>query len=211
MTILLVPVNHKNRGFTVLTAFLLCFRIMHSVALFPCWQLGQKVVQDLSSSWPFVVAGLAMAMVLCLIYIVLMRWFAGVMVWFSLLGTIGLLAYCKYRAVIWQLSVSTSHRLVYSNIAPSANCPQVAESADSYKLGGFHRCNWGLWSPGTSRRVTGQVVSCICNVCVAIIIVDEMVLGDEGSTLLWNVRSHIPSGAASGPMRQESSHTVGVR
>jgi choline transporter-like protein 2/4/5 len=62
--------------------------------------LGQKVVQDLSSSWPFVVAGLAMAMVLCLIYIVLMRWFAGVMVWFSLLGTIGLLAYCKYRAVI---------------------------------------------------------------------------------------------------------------
>jgi hypothetical protein len=55
------------------------------------------VVQDLSDSWPFVVAGLAVAMVLCLIYIVLMRWFAGVMVWFSLLGTIALLAYCKSR------------------------------------------------------------------------------------------------------------------
>jgi choline transporter-like protein 2/4/5 len=62
--------------------------------------VGQKVLQDLSNSWPFVVAGLALAMVLCLIYIVLMRWFAGIIVWFSLLGTIALLAYCKYRAII---------------------------------------------------------------------------------------------------------------
>jgi choline transporter-like protein 2/4/5 len=62
--------------------------------------VGERVVQDLSNSWPFVVAGLAMAMLLCLVYIVLMRWFAGIMVWFSLLGTIALLAYCKYRAVI---------------------------------------------------------------------------------------------------------------
>jgi choline transporter-like protein 2/4/5 len=61
--------------------------------------VGQKVVQDLSNSWPFVVGGLVVAMLLCLVYIVLMRWFAGVMVWFSLLGTIALLAYCKYRAV----------------------------------------------------------------------------------------------------------------
>jgi choline transporter-like protein 2/4/5 len=62
--------------------------------------VGHKVVQDLSNSWPFVVIGLAMAMVLCLIYIVLMRWFAGIIVWFSLLGTIALLAYCKYRAIM---------------------------------------------------------------------------------------------------------------
>jgi len=59
-------------------------------------EVGQRVLQDLSNSWPFVVIGLAMAMVLCLIYIVLMRWFAGIIVWFSLLGTIALLAYCCY-------------------------------------------------------------------------------------------------------------------
>jgi len=58
------------------------------------------VVQDLSNSWPFIVGGLAIAMVLCFIYIVLMRWFAGIMVWFSILGTIALLAYCKYKAII---------------------------------------------------------------------------------------------------------------
>ena len=69
------------------------------------------MVQDLSDSWPFIVAGLALAMVLCLIYIVLMRWFAGIMVWFSLFGTIGLLAYCKYRPLSdnyqWQLHVGS--------------------------------------------------------------------------------------------------------
>ena len=67
--------------------------------------MGQRVLHDLSNSWPYIVGGLAIAMVLCLIYIVLMRWFAGIMVWFSLLGTIALLAYCKYRAISdsWQL------------------------------------------------------------------------------------------------------------
>ena len=62
--------------------------------------MGQRVVEDLSNSWPYIVVGLAIAAVLCLIYIVLMRWFAGIMVWFSILGTIALLAYCKYRTII---------------------------------------------------------------------------------------------------------------
>jgi choline transporter-like protein 2/4/5 len=62
--------------------------------------VGQKVVQDLNDSWPYIVVGLVIAMVVCLIYIVLMRWIAGPMVWFSLLGTIALLAYCKFSAVI---------------------------------------------------------------------------------------------------------------
>jgi choline transporter-like protein 2/4/5 len=59
--------------------------------------MGERIVQDLNDSWPYIVGGLVIAMVLSLIYIVLMRWFAGIMVWFSLLGVIALLAYCKYR------------------------------------------------------------------------------------------------------------------
>lgn len=59
-------------------------------------EMGERVLQELSESWPWIVGGLAIATVVCLIYIVLMRWFACVMVWFSLLGTIALLAYCCY-------------------------------------------------------------------------------------------------------------------
>ena len=131
VTVLMVPVNHENHDLTILPAFL------HSVVLFAFWQFGQRVVQDLSNSWPFVVAGLALAMVLSLIYIVLMRWFAGVMVWLSLLGTIALLAYCKYRAIIWQLSAASSCWHICVNIAHLANCPQAMESGYSYKLGHF--------------------------------------------------------------------------
>jgi choline transporter-like protein 2/4/5 len=61
--------------------------------------MGQKVVQDLSNSWPYIVGGLVAAMLLCLVYIVLMRWFAGIMIWLSLLSVVALLSYCKY--VVW--------------------------------------------------------------------------------------------------------------
>jgi hypothetical protein len=77
--------------------FVCCgFMTMNFVLL---WQMGQKVVRDLSNSWPYIVGGLVVAMLLCLAYIVLMRWFAGIMVWLSLLGGVALLSYCKY--VVW--------------------------------------------------------------------------------------------------------------
>ena len=94
VTVLIVPVNHENQALTIFPVFL------HSVVFFAFLQMGERVVQDLSNSWRWVVGCLAIATVVCLIYIVLMRWFAGIMVWVSLLGTIALLAYCKYRAII---------------------------------------------------------------------------------------------------------------
>jgi choline transporter-like protein 2/4/5 len=63
------------------------------------WQMGEKVVRDLNDSWPYIVGGLVLAMLLCLVYIVLMRWFAGIMVWLSLLSVVAFLSYCKY--VVW--------------------------------------------------------------------------------------------------------------
>lgn len=87
-------------------------------------EVGQKVVQDLSNSWPFVVAGLALAMALCLIYIVLMRWFAGVMVWFSLFGTIALLAYCCYATYTKYDELKTAEETrVKFNFTGSADDP----------------------------------------------------------------------------------------
>jgi hypothetical protein len=53
-------------------------------------------VEDLTNSWPYIAGGLVVAMLLCLIFIVLMRWFAGIMIWLSLISLIALLSYCKY-------------------------------------------------------------------------------------------------------------------
>ncbi|PNF41327.1 hypothetical protein B7P43_G17041 [Cryptotermes secundus] len=60
--------------------------------------MGHKIVQDLSNSWPYIVGALVVAMLLCLIYIFLMRWFAGFMVWLSLFSVVGLLSYCCYAS-----------------------------------------------------------------------------------------------------------------
>ncbi|XP_069697989.1 choline transporter-like 2 isoform X2 [Periplaneta americana] len=61
-------------------------------------EIGHKIVEDLSDSWPFVIGGIGLAMLVCLIYIILMRWFAGIMVWLSLIGVVGLLSYCIYAS-----------------------------------------------------------------------------------------------------------------
>lgn len=50
------------------------------------------VTQDLEQSWWKILLGLLGAMILCLIYIVLMRYIAGIMVWISIVGVIVLLS-----------------------------------------------------------------------------------------------------------------------
>jgi len=96
-------------------------------------ELGQRVVQDLSNSWPFIVGGLAIAMVLCFIYIVLMRWFAGIMVWFSILGTIALLAYCIYASYVKYSDLKSARENSDSGADGSAKSVQLrlAESAQN--------------------------------------------------------------------------------
>ncbi|KDR18085.1 CTL-like protein 2, partial [Zootermopsis nevadensis] len=78
-------------------------------------ELGQKIVQDLSDSWPFIIGGLVLAMLLCLVYIVLMRWFAGVMVWLSLVGVIALLSYCCYASYVKYDEMKTAEESANSN------------------------------------------------------------------------------------------------
>lgn len=63
-------------------------------------QIGEKIVQDLSNSWPYIVGALVVAMLLCFVYIVLMRWFAGIMVWLSLFSVVALLSYCCYMSYV---------------------------------------------------------------------------------------------------------------
>jgi choline transporter-like protein 2/4/5 len=94
-------------------------------------EVGQRVVQDLSSSWPFVVGGLAIAMVVCLIYIVLMRWFAGIMVWFSLLGTIAVLAYCVYATYMKYDELKRAEEKARDEGSVSRPEPRVTESAEN--------------------------------------------------------------------------------
>ncbi|RZC34922.1 CTL-like protein 2, partial [Asbolus verrucosus] len=65
-------------------------------ALSQAEQVGQNVVDDLISSWLQILIGIAIAVVACIIYIVIMRWIAAVMVWLSLIGVVVLLSVAVY-------------------------------------------------------------------------------------------------------------------
>lgn len=61
---------------------------------------GESVWKDLQSSWWLIVIALVTCMLVSLIWIVLMRWFAGVLVWVSLFGSLAALAFgCGYTYV----------------------------------------------------------------------------------------------------------------
>lgn len=51
-------------------------------------QFGQQVVEDISNSRFSIFLGLLAAMVASLIFIVLMRWIAAPILWFSILGAL---------------------------------------------------------------------------------------------------------------------------
>lgn len=59
-------------------------------------EYGEKIVEDVVSSWWMILVGLFIAMSLSLIWIVVMRWLAGVMVWFTIIAFIGLFGFATY-------------------------------------------------------------------------------------------------------------------
>lgn len=60
------------------------------------------VVEDIIDTWPIVLAALVGSMIVCLIFIALMRWLAAPVIWFSIFGVMALLgtgiyfSYLKY-------------------------------------------------------------------------------------------------------------------
>ncbi|KAK9875144.1 hypothetical protein WA026_005935 [Henosepilachna vigintioctopunctata] len=62
--------------------------------------VGQNIVDDLINSWYKILAGLLAALLITLIYIVMLRWTAGVMVWVSIVGVIVALGFGTYASAV---------------------------------------------------------------------------------------------------------------
>ncbi|KAL3871869.1 hypothetical protein ACJMK2_039841 [Sinanodonta woodiana] len=67
-------------------------------------EYGGKVVQDVVSAWWMILLGLLLACFVCLIWIILMRWIAGIMVWFAIFAFIGIFGYCSYHGITKYMS-----------------------------------------------------------------------------------------------------------
>ncbi|CAH1236390.1 unnamed protein product [Diabrotica balteata] len=56
--------------------------------LYDFQEIGQKIIEDLITCWWKIALGVGIALVVCLIYIFILRWFAGPLVWLSIIGVV---------------------------------------------------------------------------------------------------------------------------
>ncbi|XP_044124467.1 choline transporter-like protein 4 [Bufo gargarizans] len=59
--------------------------------------LGKKIFQDFARSWSWIIIGLVIAMVVSLLFLILLRFTAGILVWLLILGVIGVIGYGIYH------------------------------------------------------------------------------------------------------------------
>jgi len=62
--------------------------------------LGEKVIADVRVSWYWLLAGFGISMVVSLLYIIMMRWFAGLMVWLTTYLVLTITGYATYYCLM---------------------------------------------------------------------------------------------------------------
>ncbi|XP_074034090.1 choline transporter-like 2 isoform X2 [Leptinotarsa decemlineata] len=63
-------------------------------------QVGQYVVEDIKNSWYKIFIGVILTLLVCILYILMLRWTAAVMVWVSICGVVVALAAALYFTVL---------------------------------------------------------------------------------------------------------------
>jgi hypothetical protein len=64
---------------------------------FICAQLSEQIVQDLVQSRWYMLGAVVAVVILCFIYILLLRWVVAPVVWSSIACLFGALGFCKYQ------------------------------------------------------------------------------------------------------------------
>lgn len=67
-----------------------------AAALLNLQNLGKKIIQDVENTWYWILGGLGIAMMASFLYIVIMRWVAGLMVWLTTYAVLTLIGYGTY-------------------------------------------------------------------------------------------------------------------
>ncbi|NP_001086000.1 choline transporter-like protein 4 [Xenopus laevis] len=59
--------------------------------------VGKKIFEDFAKSWPWIITALVIAMVVSLLFLILLRFTAGILVWVLIVGVIGVIGYGIYH------------------------------------------------------------------------------------------------------------------
>uniref|UniRef100_A0A6M2DXS4 Choline transporter-like protein n=1 Tax=Xenopsylla cheopis TaxID=163159 RepID=A0A6M2DXS4_XENCH len=88
-------------------------------------EVGTMVVEDIVASWWKILLTLCCSMLVCLCYIVLMRWLAAPMVWFSIFGVLCMLAFGTY--ITFRNFIRLKHANVERSVA-NTNIKNLAKN-----------------------------------------------------------------------------------
>ncbi|XP_059622813.1 choline transporter-like 2 isoform X2 [Phlebotomus argentipes] len=88
-------------------------------------QIGQMVVEDVIDSWWQILIALGITMIVSLLFIVIMRWIAAPVIWFSILGVIAVLGYVIYYSATTYIQLRDNP--VY-DAAPGTNINAIIKS-----------------------------------------------------------------------------------
>ncbi|XP_076091061.1 choline transporter-like protein 2 [Mytilus galloprovincialis] len=59
-------------------------------------EYAEKIIEDVVTTWWMILLGILIAMILSLTWIIIMRWIAGIMVWFTIFAFVGAFGYATY-------------------------------------------------------------------------------------------------------------------
>lgn len=60
------------------------------------FKFGHAVFRDLTHIWPWIAIHISGAAIISFLYITIMRWISGLMVWLSIIASVALLVFSKY-------------------------------------------------------------------------------------------------------------------
>uniref|UniRef100_A0A8I3PRX1 Choline transporter-like protein n=1 Tax=Canis lupus familiaris TaxID=9615 RepID=A0A8I3PRX1_CANLF len=103
-------------------------------------QLAMRIFEDYTVSWYWIVLGLVIAMLMSLLFIVLLRFLAGIMVWVMIIMVILVLGYgtCQFAGKTCNPETFASSN--ESRLCPGAHCQFAFYGGES----GYHRALLGL-------------------------------------------------------------------
>ncbi|XP_067661086.1 choline transporter-like protein 2 [Haliotis asinina] len=147
-------------------------------------EYGELVYKDVVASWWMLLVGLGMAMLVAMIWIVLLRWLAGIMVWITIFALLGLLGFSTYYSYSKYYEMKTSNTTSTYGFSPSfaANFNYFLSLQKTWLA-------FGCIS-ATITTIYLLLILCLCSrIRLAIQLIKEAskAIGSMFSTLFWPV------------------------
>ncbi|XP_061169657.1 choline transporter-like protein 2 [Saccostrea echinata] len=147
-------------------------------------EVVERIYKDVVASWWLLLVFLGAAMVTCFIWIVLMRWLTGIIVWFTIFAVLAVLSYACYYSYTQYFDLKTK------NVTGEWGYSEAFALNFSYYL--QLKETWLAFACGTATFLSIFVLLLIFllnRICIAIELIKEgsRAIGNMIFTLIWPV------------------------